>query len=150
MATKPATPIALLRGELLELRAVDAERRRVPARTDTSAAVPVEPSPPAWRRWAACRNADTAVFYPTRGDQRSQLMEALAFCDRCAVRAECLEEALVEESGVLYRSGIRGGLTASERERIAPPPTDTPVCAPVAVVASGRATRPHRAYVAAL
>ena len=117
-ATKPATPIALLRGELLELRAVDAERRRVPVRTDASAAGPVEPSPPeSWRRWAACRNADTAMFFPGRGDYWSA-KAAVKLCEGCVVREACLQAALAEEADAAEPAGVGGVLSAGARVRL--------------------------------
>lgn len=49
--------------------------------------------------------------------------EAVAICQRCPHRATCLTEALDEERDAEYRYGVRGGLTAAERDRIAT--TDT-------------------------
>jgi hypothetical protein len=48
------------------------------------------------------------------GDRAAQAA-ALAVCGSCPVRAECVAEALALESTV-DRHGIRGGLTAAERD----------------------------------
>ena len=47
---------------------------------------------PAWRRSAACRGADPDLFFPERGSHRP--VEALAYCEECSVRSECLASAL--------------------------------------------------------
>ena len=43
-----------------------------------------------WRLHAACAGVDPEVFLPTRGETPE---EALSYCCRCEVRAECLEAA---------------------------------------------------------
>lgn len=78
------------------------------------------PAPPAvdltkqeWRRRAACRMPDVPVdiFFPGRGDGPT-MQAALAVCQRCSSRSECLEANLDE------RDGVWGGTTAAERRRI--------------------------------
>jgi WhiB family redox-sensing transcriptional regulator len=64
----------------------------------------------AWWPRARCRDVQTAVFYPGRGDNFG-LEVARAVCARCVVRAECLEYALAAHETI----GVWGGL--SERER---------------------------------
>lgn len=69
----------------------------------------------AWRDGAACRvdDVDPETFFPTADDGQvhdAQVAAAKAVCARCAVRAECLDEALVR---IPY--GIAGGLTPEER-----------------------------------
>lgn len=61
---------------------------------------------PAWHQEAACRGADPDLFFPERGQSVAPARE---LCDRCPVRAECLDVGLGE------RFGIWGG--TSERER---------------------------------
>lgn len=78
-------------------------------------------STPAWMLQAACRGMDPALFFPPRGGNE-QCREALAVCDRCPVRAECLDYALSEPSLV----GIWGG--ASDRARRRMPKTTTARC----------------------
>ena len=44
-----------------------------------------------WQRDAECRGVDPELFFPDRG---ARITEALAACERCTVRAECLDYAL--------------------------------------------------------
>lgn len=60
------------------------------------------------RAQAACLNEDTATFYP---GHRSRHGPAMAICDSCTVRTECLTEALNHPD----QHGIWGG--RSERAR---------------------------------
>jgi hypothetical protein len=71
---------------------------------------------PAWHAQAACRGADQALFFPTRGDPRS--VQALAYCARCRVASECLAASLEVPGTVgvwagtmqLGRRGLRRGV----------------------------------------
>ncbi len=68
-----------------------------------------------WRDRAACRadDVDLETFFPAADEgpvYDAQVAAAKAVCFRCAVRAECLDEALVR---IPY--GIAGGLTPEER-----------------------------------
>lgn len=80
----------------------------------------------AWLERAACRGmAPVAVdgrqprhpFYPGRGRHTEEAI-ALAICAGCPVRQECLDDALQYERGAWRLFGIRGGLTADQRERL--------------------------------
>jgi hypothetical protein len=66
-----------------------------------------------WRALAACRDADPEIFFPV-GDPADPFdprnADALAYCARCPVRAECAAEALVR---IPY--GVAGGMTAGQR-----------------------------------
>lgn len=64
-----------------------------------------------WVSRAACRDMDTELFYPTRGES---VREAKAVCARCPVIEECLEWALA----VPEKFGIFGGLSALERRQM--------------------------------
>lgn len=64
-----------------------------------------------WRRYANCRDADPAIFYPEHG---APAKPARALCDSCMVRRACLEYAL----DAVERHGIWGGLTEEERRPI--------------------------------
>lgn len=85
---------------------------------------------PAWHDDALCRDFDLNLFFPTRGEQAQP---ALDICGRCAVRVDCLAEAL-DDPTLDY--GIRGGQTAAARKnarrhhaddpRGVPRETDTP------------------------
>lgn len=60
-----------------------------------------------WRDKANCTNVDPHIFF-----QPDTTDIALAVCSLCAVRSQCLDEALY---GSEY--GVRGGLTEEERRR---------------------------------
>jgi WhiB family transcriptional regulator, redox-sensing transcriptional regulator len=60
-----------------------------------------------WRPQGACHDLDPQTFYPSRGES---IRPAVAVCEACPVRAECLEWALHHEN-----FGIWGG--QSERAR---------------------------------
>ena len=64
-----------------------------------------------WFDDAACRDADTAVFFPTSD---AHAAEAQAICAACPVREECLEYALETRPA----DGVWGGLTSIERHRV--------------------------------
>lgn len=68
-----------------------------------------DPAP--WIADAACRGSDTSVFFPARGEE---VLDAVAVCRGCPVRAECLEYALNER----ITFGIWGGTSERERRRI--------------------------------
>lgn len=82
----------------------------------------------AWRNQAAC--AGTGVdFYPQppsadgkHGHKsadpayRAKVAAAKAVCAGCTVRQECLDTAM--ESSWFHDFGIRGGMTASERDQV--------------------------------
>ncbi len=66
-----------------------------------------------WRLRAGCVDADAELFFSVAVSGlvlERQVAEAKAVCGGCAVRAECLADALV---GLPY--GIAGGLTEGER-----------------------------------
>jgi Transcription factor WhiB/Homeodomain-like domain len=73
-----------------------------------------------WRSDAACREMSGELFFPTAVSgptYDAQVSAAKAVCATCAVRAECLDEALVR-----IPEGIAGGMTAEERRRLRRPP----------------------------
>lgn len=64
-----------------------------------------------WAAFAACRDVDSALFFPGQdGDPRP----ALRVCAGCPVSAECLEWALETRQ----RFGIWGGATERDRRRL--------------------------------
>jgi WhiB family transcriptional regulator, redox-sensing transcriptional regulator len=65
-----------------------------------------------WRKRAACRGIDTAIFYPE--SEEDEGVEAKAVCGVCPVHQACLEHALAHRE----REGIWGGTTERERRRI--------------------------------
>ena len=66
-----------------------------------------------WRRQAACRGADPALFHPDDESDDAAVDAARDVCEGCAVRQPCLEYALSAREP----DGIWGGLTAKERRR---------------------------------
>jgi len=67
--------------------------------------------PKEWRLAAACRDLDTAVFFPETDDE---VAAAKAVCATCPVREACLEFALVTRQD----DGVWGGLDENERRRL--------------------------------
>jgi WhiB family redox-sensing transcriptional regulator len=66
---------------------------------------------PEWHTEAACLGVDVHVFFPPNGTSHDP---ALAYCRRCSVRVECLNDALIRPDG---DCGIRGGMNERERRR---------------------------------
>ncbi|MBV8950229.1 MAG: WhiB family transcriptional regulator [Actinobacteria bacterium] len=66
-----------------------------------------------WRAWAECAGLDTEIFYPEPLTAETKA-GAKEICGRCAVRFECLADAIATNEGF----GIRGGLTARERRTL--------------------------------
>ena len=67
-----------------------------------------------WRTDAACRGADTSLFFEdevTNYFKTDRLRRALAFCGACPVKYDCLSWAV--ENDVQY--GLFGGLTKAQR-----------------------------------
>lgn len=64
----------------------------------------------AWRDRAGCADADPELFSPLPGDVAT-IQQALAFCGRCPVAAECGADAI--DAGDSHT--IRGGKTPEQR-----------------------------------
>ncbi|MFN2607698.1 MAG: WhiB family transcriptional regulator [Acidimicrobiales bacterium] len=64
-----------------------------------------------WRAAAACRTADTSLFFPESDDEAGP---AKAICASCPVREDCLGFALANRQ----EQGVWGGLTEAERRRM--------------------------------
>jgi WhiB family redox-sensing transcriptional regulator len=64
-----------------------------------------------WRQDAACRTADTSVFFP---DTEEEAATAKAICAACPVREACLTFALANRQ----EQGVWGGMTETERRRL--------------------------------
>lgn len=69
-----------------------------------------------WRRHAMCTVDDDDILFPLSGESPRR---GKALCRSCPVAATCLDTAMAEESRDGPRIGIRGGLTATERRRLA-------------------------------
>lgn len=89
----------------------------------TNPDMPTMPPRPAWYDQAACRGMGAALFHPPPlkgrpANNNLDAAKAIAVCDRCPVRAECLDEAMSFGWYLDYASGaIRGGLTSHERRK---------------------------------
>ena len=59
---------------------------------------------------AACTNEDTNLFF---SESNSEIRKAIAICNRCPIKRECLEDALANNE-----YGIWGGTTEGMRERM--------------------------------
>jgi WhiB family transcriptional regulator, redox-sensing transcriptional regulator len=67
---------------------------------------------PEWQDLALCAETDPELFFPEKGGGSR---DAKRICRQCPVRAECLEYALANDE----RVGVWGGLSVSERDRMA-------------------------------
>jgi len=63
-----------------------------------------------WRDDAACKGKPLDWFYPLTNESNE---EAMAICDDCPVRQECLDYGVKHEE-----FGIWGGMTAKDRQRL--------------------------------
>ncbi|QDF16960.1 WhiB family transcription factor [Microbacterium phage YellowPanda] len=70
-----------------------------------------------WMDTAACAYSDPEIFFPTTKDMVST-QKAKKICADCPVRLKCLAKALVDEKETSRRSGIFGGMTATERREL--------------------------------
>jgi WhiB family redox-sensing transcriptional regulator len=70
-----------------------------------------------WQLLAACRGADSSVFFHPEGERgaarRNRELQAKAICAGCPVRAECAAHALT----VREPYGVWGGMSEEDRER---------------------------------
>jgi WhiB family redox-sensing transcriptional regulator len=66
------------------------------------------PAPGPWIGEGACRGEPIELFFPKSGRRPT---EALAICERCAVRSDCLEYALENHQ----HWGVWGGMTERQR-----------------------------------
>ncbi len=72
-----------------------------------------------WEAHAACRGADTSLFFAPnyferREEKEAREAKAKAICARCPVREPCLEYAL----RIRDPHGVWGGLNELERRRL--------------------------------
>lgn len=71
----------------------------------------VIPLLPPWKFKGACLGMDPDIFFPENG---SKTRKAIAVCDGCNVRAECLKYAIDHEQ----MDGVWGGTGTKERRRM--------------------------------
>ncbi|MDA8313056.1 MAG: WhiB family transcriptional regulator [Actinomycetota bacterium] len=94
---------------LCSVHAADQERRRSALVAITLGRTLVaHDSDPSWRRRAACRGLDPALFFPEIGESAAA---PKAVCAQCPVSRECLDFALVNAE----TEGIWGGTTPRAR-----------------------------------
>ena len=67
---------------------------------------------PIWRDYAACRDADLEAPFARQACHQQWFIQA--YCDRCPVRAECLDDALTTWTD----EGIWGGMIKGDRVRL--------------------------------
>jgi len=67
-----------------------------------------------WYERALCAEVDGDLWFPEAGGISNETAQAKAICERCPVKVECLEDALVGNVGY----GIWGGLTPVERNAL--------------------------------
>ncbi len=66
-----------------------------------------------WRAQGSCRGKSIGLFFADEDDFFSE-REAKKVCASCAVREQCLEQALADREKV----GIWGGFSPTERRRM--------------------------------
>lgn len=64
-----------------------------------------------WAVYAACREVDPEIFFPSGREQESR---ALAICATCPVIEDCLEYAIDSRE----RYGVWGGTTEKSRRKL--------------------------------
>ena len=74
---------------------------------DLARIIEAERADQSWRKQAACRGVDTALFYSEVGEMAT---EAKAVCQGCPVATQCADYAIT--AGI--RSGVWGGCTDQE------------------------------------
>lgn len=72
------------------------------------------PMPEDWRKQAACRGMDPAIFYPTAGES---LAPAKKVCASCPVKGECLSDNL-DTFTTFNDCGVWGGQSEKARSEI--------------------------------
>ena len=66
-----------------------------------------------WRSGAACSGQDPKIWFPD-GVRMASLRRAVAICNLCPVKAECLAHALE----VKEPHGVWGGVSETQRRRM--------------------------------
>jgi WhiB family transcriptional regulator, redox-sensing transcriptional regulator len=69
-----------------------------------------------WIDQAACRHSNLATFFPAVGDRRAYL-NAVAVCEMCPVRRQCLDYAVANR----IKFGVWGGLNEDRRRKLRNP-----------------------------
>lgn len=69
---------------------------------------------PSWRDRAACRGMGPSLFFPEAG---GSTREAIAVCEACPVKEDCLREATGPQP---ERFGVWGGTSEATRRKMRP------------------------------
>lgn len=72
-----------------------------------------------WWDNAPCKGIDNSVFFPEskKGHSSRHIYDdALAVCEACQYRTDCLEFAMEAEVNDIRRYGVYGGMTPRQRE----------------------------------
>jgi WhiB family redox-sensing transcriptional regulator len=64
-----------------------------------------------WQAWGTCGQVDPELWFPEKG---TLARRAVTLCRQCAVRVECLADALVNGEN----DGVRAGFTPRDRRPI--------------------------------
>jgi hypothetical protein len=79
-----------------------------------------QPAQPGWHRRAEC--GQNPLFHEKDGaPTRAQVRKQRTICAACPVVRDCLADALSSEGAQVPRVGMRGGLTAQERDLVTDP-----------------------------
>lgn len=83
----------------------------------------LEPVRNEWATRAACAGMDVNIFHPKSCDLpggviSKEAKRAIAICNRCEVRTECLEDVTRIEGLTGRPEGIYGGLTPAQRHQL--------------------------------
>ena len=83
--------------------------------------LPDEANTQPWMAQGLCLEVDPELFYPTPGDPWGATKHAKGVCAQCPVALQCLTYAMAFEGSLdrKVRFGIWGGLTPTDRERLA-------------------------------
>ncbi|MFD0358271.1 WhiB family transcriptional regulator [Streptomyces sp. NPDC127110] len=73
-----------------------------------------------WHEEAPCAEVGAEIFFAEKG-RTDIVAEARKICASCPLRERCLDEAMRQEEGQPkeFRSGIRAGLSPTQRARLA-------------------------------
>ncbi len=101
--------------------------RRGPAKPASRMRIEAD-RPDHWSERAACRDVDSELFFPIGHTSAADLLQAdqaKAVCWRCAVRPQCLNWALGDDTRPPEQFGVWGGYDELERQHLMRRPVRT-------------------------